>query len=252
MDQREYTEEIPKPIGGLGCRRPVSPTCRLHLHSRSEAPMMWWSSESPSPSWSPRPTSSAAGRPGARRSCWSVTEPAAATTRRIRASADTSGPGRVPGPRWHSRLRRRHDMSHGWMHRLRSSSVGLAFLAGLLVAGLLHLPHFSVRPAAERARGRPPAKTAPPAGAATLADLSEAFASVAEHVKPSVVFIKSGQARSVSPQIRSSRCRPDSSSSSLACRSRAPISRRAPARASSSRRTATSSPTITSSTAPTR
>ena len=34
-------------------------------------------------------------------------------------------------------------MSHGWLHRLRSSGVGLAFLAGLLLAGLLHLPNFS-------------------------------------------------------------------------------------------------------------
>ena len=83
-------------------------------------------------------------------------------------------------------------MAHGWIHRLRSSSVALAFLAGLLVAGVLQLPHFSAaqQPSAPAvATG----KTAPPAGAATLSDLSEAFASVAEHVKPSVVFIKSGR-----------------------------------------------------------
>ena len=82
-------------------------------------------------------------------------------------------------------------MSHGWLHRLRSSGTGLAFLAGLLLAGVLHLPNFSSaqQPSAPAVSTRPTA----PAGAATLANLSEAFASVAEHVKPSVVFIKSGK-----------------------------------------------------------
>jgi serine protease Do len=70
--------------------------------------------------------------------------------------------------------------------------VGLAFLAGLLLAGLLHLPTFSSaqQPSSPAVSTRAPAA---PAGAAALADLSEAFASVAEHVKPSVVFIKSGK-----------------------------------------------------------
>jgi serine protease Do len=83
-------------------------------------------------------------------------------------------------------------MSHGWLHRLRSSGTGLAFLAGLLLAGLLHLPNFSSaqQPSAPAVSTR---TAAPPAGAATLSNLSEAFASVAEHVKPSVVFIKSGK-----------------------------------------------------------
>ena len=86
-------------------------------------------------------------------------------------------------------------MPHGWSHRLRSGSAGLAFLAGLLFAGLLHLPNFS---SAQQKDTRPAsmptaAPTAPPAGAAALSSLSEAFASVAEHVKPSVVFIKSGK-----------------------------------------------------------
>jgi serine protease Do len=83
-------------------------------------------------------------------------------------------------------------MSH-WRNRIRSSGVGLAFLGGLLFAGLLHLPNFSTaqQPAAPSVATS--AKTAPPAGAAALANLSEAFASVAEHVKPSVVFIKSGK-----------------------------------------------------------
>jgi len=84
-------------------------------------------------------------------------------------------------------------MSHGWLHRMRFGSVGLAFLAGSSIAGLLHLPAFSA--AQERSAGQKavPAVAAPPAASAALADLSEAFASVAEHVKPSVVFIKSGR-----------------------------------------------------------
>ena len=83
-------------------------------------------------------------------------------------------------------------MPHGWSPRFRSGSVALAFLAGLSLAGLLHLPNFSSaqQPSSPAASTRAPAA---PAGAATLADLSEAFASVAEHVKPSVVFIKSGK-----------------------------------------------------------
>ena len=83
-------------------------------------------------------------------------------------------------------------MSHEWLHRLRSSGTGLAFLAGLLLAGVLHLPRFSSaqQPSAPAVSTR---TASPPAGAATLANLSEAFASVAEHVKPSVVFIKSGK-----------------------------------------------------------
>ena len=94
-------------------------------------------------------------------------------------------------------------MSHGWLHRLRSSGTGLAFLAGLLLAGVLHLPNFSSaqQPSAPAVSSR---TAAPPAGAATLSNLSEAFASVAEHVKPSVVFIKSGKterAQGPHPQI---------------------------------------------------
>jgi serine protease Do len=83
------------------------------------------------------------------------------------------------------------DMSHGWFNRARSGSVGLAFLAGLLLAGVLHLPHLSSaqQPSAPAVAT---SKPAPSGNVAALSDLSEAFASVAEHVKPSVVFIKSG------------------------------------------------------------
>jgi serine protease Do len=83
---------------------------------------------------------------------------------------------------------------------LRSGGVGLAFLAGLLVAGVLHLPSFSSAQQ-QSAPAVATAKRTPPAGAATLSDLTEAFASVAEHVKPSVVFIKSGHTEK-RPQMR--------------------------------------------------
>jgi serine protease Do len=85
-------------------------------------------------------------------------------------------------------------MSHGWLRRLRSSGVGLAFAFGLLTAGFLHLPYPSAaqQPAAP---GVSVSATRPPvdAAVASLQNFSEAFASVAEHVKPSVVYIKSGR-----------------------------------------------------------
>ena len=88
-------------------------------------------------------------------------------------------------------------MSHGWFRRLKSGGVALAFAVGLLWAGLLHLPYQS---AAQQAQQQSPygpgvqaaSRTLTPA-AASLQNLSEAFASVAEHVKPSVVYIKSGR-----------------------------------------------------------
>ena len=87
-------------------------------------------------------------------------------------------------------------MSHGWFRRLKSGGVALAFAVGLLSAGLLHLPYQS---AAQQAQQQSPygpgvqaaSRTTP--AAASLQNLSEAFASVAEHVKPSVVYIKSGR-----------------------------------------------------------
>ena len=95
-------------------------------------------------------------------------------------------------------------MSHGWSHRLRSGGAGIAFLAGLLFAGLLHLPGFSAAQQRDTKQTAIPtaAPTTPPAGSAALANLSEAFASVAEHVKPSVVFIKSGKTERASDRMR--------------------------------------------------
>jgi serine protease Do len=70
--------------------------------------------------------------------------------------------------------------------------VALAFALGLLFAGLLDLPNRSS--AQEQARGtaaiaQVPAPSIP--AARPLQDLSESFAAVAEHVKPSVVYIRS-------------------------------------------------------------
>ena len=81
----------------------------------------------------------------------------------------------------------------GWTSRIPSGSIGIAFLAGLLVAGSFHLPltTSAQQPAPRNVAGQPSA--APPAGATALNDLSQAFAAVAEQVKPSVVFIKSGK-----------------------------------------------------------
>jgi len=85
------------------------------------------------------------------------------------------------------------------------SLVGLAFLLGLLFAGVLDLPGTSeaqtatglqdpgtapARQASNVSPARQPG-TAGAAGAEMLATLSDAFADVAEGVKPSVVFIRS-------------------------------------------------------------
>jgi serine protease Do len=86
-------------------------------------------------------------------------------------------------------------MTNGWLPRLRSGGVGLAFALGLVTAGFLHVPYATEaqQAGASAVTGAPPqSRTLPPA-AASLQSLSEAFASVAEVVKPSVVYIKSGR-----------------------------------------------------------
>jgi serine protease Do len=95
-------------------------------------------------------------------------------------------------------------MSEGWFRRLRSSGVGFVFAIGLLTAGLFHLPYQST---AQQAGAGVSVTTRPlPAASSSLLELSNAFASVAEHVKPSVVYIKSGRnperARRSGPQAR--------------------------------------------------
>src|SRR5437868_914831 len=83
-------------------------------------------------------------------------------------------------------------MPQGWFRRLRSSGIGLAFALGLLTAGFLHLPHQTAAQQ-QSAQTASVAATGPlPRAVGSLQDLSEAFASIAEHVKPSVVYIKSG------------------------------------------------------------
>ncbi len=83
-------------------------------------------------------------------------------------------------------------MPQGSLRRFPLGGVVLAFLLGLLIAGFLNLPGSSAAQQETR-YAVTPAAPAPAAGAASLQSLSEAFASVAEAVKPSVVFIKSGR-----------------------------------------------------------
>lgn len=83
-------------------------------------------------------------------------------------------------------------MPQGSLRRFPLGGVVLAFLLGLLIAGFLNLPGSSAAQQETR-YAVTPAAPAPAAGAANLQSLSEAFASVAEAVKPSVVFIKSGR-----------------------------------------------------------
>ncbi len=82
-------------------------------------------------------------------------------------------------------------MSHGWSRRLWAGGVGVAFLAGLATGRLAPSPGADAQQQDSRYAVEHPA--APPAGAENLQSLSEAFASVAETVKPSVVYIKSGK-----------------------------------------------------------
>ncbi|HEU4524978.1 MAG TPA: trypsin-like peptidase domain-containing protein, partial [Gemmatimonadales bacterium] len=75
----------------------------------------------------------------------------------------------------------------------------LAFALGLLFAGLLDLPsHSSAQQTRAAALPQVPAPTIP--AARPLQDLSESFAAVAEHVKPSVVYIRSQRTERPSQQ----------------------------------------------------
>jgi serine protease Do len=70
--------------------------------------------------------------------------------------------------------------------------VALAFALGLLFAGLLDLPNRgSAQEQARQASAIAPVPAPSIPAARPLQDLSEAFAAVAEHVKPSVVYIRS-------------------------------------------------------------
>jgi serine protease Do len=76
--------------------------------------------------------------------------------------------------------------------------VALAFALGLLFAGLLDLPSRSSAQERAQLASAIPAVQAPSIPAAKpLVDLSEAFAAVADHVRPSVVYIKSQRTEKV-------------------------------------------------------
>jgi serine protease Do len=83
----------------------------------------------------------------------------------------------------------------GSLRRFPVVGSALAFLAGLFLAGVLNIPGFTEAQQQDSryAVAETTRTVTPPAGAANLQSLSEAFASVAEAVKPSVVFIKSGK-----------------------------------------------------------
>ncbi len=82
--------------------------------------------------------------------------------------------------------------------------VSASFLVGLLLAGSLNIPAVSSAQQALRTSTSHAVATRPaaPAAAAGLVDLSEAFASVAERVKPSVVFVKAEQTGEAEPTIK--------------------------------------------------
>src|ERR671934_2933787 len=77
--------------------------------------------------------------------------------------------------------------------------VALAFALGLLFAGLLDLPN---RTSAQQQGHAAIAQVTPPSipEARSLQNLSEAFAAVAEHVKPSVVYIRSQRTEAATRQ----------------------------------------------------
>ena len=89
----------------------------------------------------------------------------------------------------------------GSLRRFPILGSALAFVTGLLLAGVLNVPGLSEAQQDSRYAAETTA-TLPPAEVAGLQNLSEAFASVAEAVKPSVVFIKSGRHNEPSEQVR--------------------------------------------------
>jgi serine protease Do len=97
-----------------------------------------------------------------------------------------------------------HSMSARSLNWLKFGGlVALAFALGLLFAGLLDLPNRSS--AQQQGSGRQASAiaqvTAPSIPEArALQQLSEAFAAVAEHVKPSVVYIRSQRTETASKQ----------------------------------------------------
>jgi serine protease Do len=75
--------------------------------------------------------------------------------------------------------------------------VAASFFAGLLVAGLFHLPQSS---AAQHTLHNAAATAAPGSSATALENLSDAFAAVADRVRPSVVYIESARKQQVATE----------------------------------------------------
>ena len=84
--------------------------------------------------------------------------------------------------------------------------VGLAFVLGLLFAGLLDMPSSSAAqdPRVRLVHAEKSARTKEPASAAgrPLVELSDAFAAVAEQVRPSVVYVRSQRTQRAATQRR--------------------------------------------------
>ena len=81
--------------------------------------------------------------------------------------------------------------------------VALAFALGLLFAGLLDLPNRgSAQEQSRQASAIAPVPAPSIPAARPLQELSEAFAAVAEHVKPSVVYIRSQRTEHANPAAR--------------------------------------------------
>ena len=84
-------------------------------------------------------------------------------------------------------------LPRGSLRRFPIGGSVLAFLTGLLLAGVLNIPGFSEAQQQDSHFAAETTTAVPTEAVAGLQDLSEAFAAVAEAVKPSVVFIKSGR-----------------------------------------------------------
>jgi len=82
---------------------------------------------------------------------------------------------------------------HIWT-RVVPAAVAGSFTAGLLLAGVLHLPE---RSEAQRPTQAVTASSPPSAAVASLTALSDAFSEIADRVRPSVVYIESSQRRTL-------------------------------------------------------
>src|SRR5688572_23804774 len=84
-------------------------------------------------------------------------------------------------------------MPRGSLRRFPLYGSILAFLTGIGLAGVLNLPGLSEAQQQDSRLAAEHTALPPSEAVADLQNLSEAFAAVAEAVKPSVVYIKSGR-----------------------------------------------------------